>query len=408
MTRTTSKDVNGLLFWLLLSVIFLVMPGLGYLLRHVNIISPYLSILFAVVAVTCVIMAWKLRHRYIKLTILVLLCLAMAVLSIGAGINAYAGYFPSIAFLLGEKATDEIPQNLTAQVLSPDATAAFLNSVHSSGQGGVLQVAIPSTKSGFKTNDALVYLPPAWFVQPHPSLPVAIMLGGAPGFSKDWTQAGHLDITADAWARRHNGIAPIFVMTDYTGGFKSFKTLKGNDSECVNGKYGNVETYLTEDVPAWISKTFNTESQPSHWAIGGFSLGGYCAMTLSLRHQSLYGVYLDISGESKIIEASGLSVLLKPGTNVKQIVNGHNDFLLLKHPGRTVGCYISGSDENLSNLQKFRAEAAIYRAALGTSVLIGSRHTWSYAEVAFEKAFPWLAGELHAGTNQIPNQCLQS
>ncbi len=86
---------------------------------------------------------------------------------------------------------------------------------------------------------------------------------------------------ADAYARDHDGGAPILVMPDILGGFD-------NDTECVDSARGNVETYLTEDVPATVVPRLSTAPPGPQWAVAGFSLGGMCSLMLALRHPDLF------------------------------------------------------------------------------------------------------------------------
>jgi len=79
---------------------------------------------------------------------------------------------------------------------------------------------------------------------------------GTPGQPSDWTRASYADATALAFAEQHKGMAPILVMPDINGSLDA-------DSECVNsGTYGQVETYLTQTVPAFMRKNFNAETTP--------------------------------------------------------------------------------------------------------------------------------------------------
>jgi S-formylglutathione hydrolase FrmB len=68
------------------------------------------------------------------------------------------------------------------------------------------------------------------------------------------------------------------------------------DTECVNSRLGNAETYLSTDVPAFMHSTFDTETAPGSMAIAGLSAGGMCATMLALRHPGIYGTFADYAG----------------------------------------------------------------------------------------------------------------
>ena len=64
---------------------------------------------------------------------------------------------------------------------------------------------------------AQVYLPPSYFTNPRPLLPVLVLMAGQPGKPEDWLQGGKLTATMDAFARDHEGLAPVVVIADGTG-----------------------------------------------------------------------------------------------------------------------------------------------------------------------------------------------
>ena len=158
-------------------------------------------------------------------------------------------------------------------------------------RGEVLsEVTIPPTLSGFAARSAYVYLPPAYFADPRPALPILVLLPGVPGQPKNWLAGLDTHKVFDRYAAAHHGLAPILVFPDYSGG------LTG-DKGCVDSNDGNIETYLTRDVPAFVTATFAPASGPTRWGIGGFSDGGTCALVIGLRHPDLFGVIVDFSGD---------------------------------------------------------------------------------------------------------------
>ena len=57
------------------------------------------------------------------------------------------------------------------------------------------------------------------------------------------------------------------------------------------------DTYLSQDVPNWITSELGVDANHAHWAFGGFSYGGTCAIQMATRHTQLYPSFIDISGE---------------------------------------------------------------------------------------------------------------
>jgi S-formylglutathione hydrolase FrmB len=161
---------------------------------------------------------------------------------------------------------------------------------HRPGHGAVARVDIPGTISGFHARTAWVWVPPAFFDTPRPQLSVVVMLAGVPGQPDNMIRAASADRTADAYAAAHGGIAPILVLPDANGSFTG-------DTECVDGPRGQAETYLTQDVPNFVTKAFSSATGPSHWAMAGYSEGGTCAMVVTMRNPGVYGTFVDISGD---------------------------------------------------------------------------------------------------------------
>ncbi|MFE4520370.1 hypothetical protein ACFRMQ_40190 [Kitasatospora sp. NPDC056783] len=89
----------------------------------------------------------------------------------------------------------------------------------------------------------------AWFrSRTRPRLPVLEMIGGEFAAPDNWIRSGDAVRTADAFAARHNGFAPILVFADATGGFRV-------DTECVDGPHGHAESHLLKDVPPFVRRT---------------------------------------------------------------------------------------------------------------------------------------------------------
>ena len=107
-----------------------------------------------------------------------------------------------------------------------------------------------------------------------PALPVLVMLSGQPGSPENLFLAGHIDAELDAYARQHDGLAPIIVAPDQL-------SAPDVNPMCVDSAIGNSATYLTVDVPAWIRANLHVDDGPGGWGIGGFSQGAAAVAVLS-------------------------------------------------------------------------------------------------------------------------------
>lgn len=135
------------------------------------------------------------------------------------------------------------------------------------------------------TRRVLVYLPAGYTASPSRNYPVVVALHGFPGNPMSWMHPIHFNAVLDAAVAAHTLAAPIVVMPqiDHPVTF---------DSECTDAPAGRgpqVETFLSKDVPSWIVAHFHTIRSRSAWAVMGYSLGGFCAGVLAMRHPDVFG-----------------------------------------------------------------------------------------------------------------------
>jgi S-formylglutathione hydrolase FrmB len=160
------------------------------------------------------------------------------------------------------------------------------------GRGTVVPVTIPADASHFKHRTELVYLPPAWYASnPPPRLPVVMMVSGEFNTPADWLRTGNAAATIDDFAASHGGHSPVFVFVDTGGSFN-------NDTECVNGTRGNAADHLTKDVVPFMISRFGVNPGPANWGVVGWSMGGTCAVDLTVTHPELFSSFVDIAGDS--------------------------------------------------------------------------------------------------------------
>lgn len=183
-----------------------------------------------------------------------------------------------------------------------------------------LQVSVPITgeKSKFKARTAVAYIPPAYFDDRNANLPVVVMMAGNPGTPPQWFQAGDAASTMEMFQKAHNGYAPIVVSVDGTGSFT------GNPL-CIDGKKGNIQTYLTQDVPEQIKKKFRVNEDQRKWTIGGLSYGGTCSLQVVTNHPDAYGAFLDMSGQEE-------PTVGNHETTVQQFFNGDESAFQAQNP----------------------------------------------------------------------------
>lgn len=117
-----------------------------------------------------------------------------------------------------------------------------------------------------------------------------VLLAGYPGSPNDWLHGG-IERIMNNYAKGHKGLAPIVAMVDFTG-------VEDIDTECINSRLGDVETYLTQDVPTYLKKHYQVDTDPNDWAIGGYSAGGTCGDVIAVRNPGVYRTFFNITGDS--------------------------------------------------------------------------------------------------------------
>ena len=117
-----------------------------------------------------------------------------------------------------------------------------------------------------------------------------MMIGGEFNTPADWLRAGNAVTTIDDFAAAHGGNAPVLVFVDSGGAFN-------NDTECVNGTRGNAADHLTKDVVPFMISNFGVSPDRANWGIVGWSMGGTCAVDLTVMHPELFSAFVDIAGD---------------------------------------------------------------------------------------------------------------
>jgi S-formylglutathione hydrolase FrmB len=348
------------------------------------------------------------------------LAVPLCLLSAGLALNLWVGYFPTVQSAWGQLTSGPLPDQTDRATVTARA-AKGTRPPH----GTVVPVTIPADGSHFKHRGELVYLPPEWFATtPPPPLPTVMMIGGQFNTPADWTRAGNAITTIDDFATAHDGKAPVLVFVDSGGAFN-------NDTECVNGVRGNAADHLTKDVLPFMVSTFGVSPQRSSWGVAGWSMGGTCAVDLTVMHPDLFSAFVDVAGDffpNAGNKAQTIARLFSGNADAwatfdpTTVINRHG-------PYRDVaGWFAISSDGPPAPRHDFQmtdsgairlaardaaanpsnqTAAAYSLCGLGRANGIDcavvpqpGKHDWPFAERAFAAALPWLAGQL--GTPGVP------
>ncbi len=258
--------------------------------------------------------------------------------------------------------------------------------------GTVNSVRIPGNVSGFIGRPGYVYLPPAYQAASHPLLPVLVLVPGQPGSPADWLRAGQLQPVMDAFASAHHGLAPVVVVPDVNGS-SSANTM------CMDSGIAKTDTYLSVDVPAWIKTTLTVDPDPGHWAIGGFSFGGTCALQMAALHPRTYPSAIDLSGEAEpaLFASRTATIQAAFGGNTAAFDARTPLHVMAKtrYPDSWIYFAAGGQDRLFTGYTNEVAGAA--KAAgmtVSTHTVADVGHSWAVTLYATGPALTWLAQRL--------------
>jgi enterochelin esterase-like enzyme len=369
----------------------------------IDLLPLTVSVAFLVVHIK-----WESKlYVQILSSVTVFICLIFGCLLI----NDYFQYYPNLNSLLNlthyeslNKANNQLvtvhfsPDDNTKHTINLENQFKSLKSLPK--QGKVYSVNIPGTVSNFKARTSYVYVPPIAFSSIKISLPVVVLLPGVPGQTNDWLGGGGAVQTLNSFAEHHNGIAPLVVFADDTG--STF-----NDTECVNSPRGNVETYLTTDVPNYIRTHFNVAPTAAGWSIGGLSMGGMCGIMLTLLHPDVYNYFLDFGGEvGPLIGPTAYTTSTLFGGSNLAFQDHQPGYLLTHKTYNNIGGFFSdGSSDSanvLSGLSQLYDQSKQDHMDVISETIEG-QHTFAVWKQSFSDALPWLSNRL--GATSCNSEC---
>lgn len=350
----------------------------------------WIWVILAGAAIVVAVLGWPGARwwQHVVSALAVPLCLLSALLAL----NMWVGYFPTLQNAWGQLTAGPLPDQTdrdTVADMREDGTVP--------PQGVIVPVTIPDTGSGFKHRGELVYLPPAWFADPHRQFPTVMMIGGEFNTPADWVRAGEATAAADEFAAAHGGYAPVLVFVDSGGSFNT-------DTECVNGPRGQAADHLTDDVPPFLVDEFGVSPDPANWGVAGWSMGGTCALMLTVMHPELFSAFLDIAGdlgpnagtkEQTIARLFGGVADAWAEFDPTTVITRHGEY-------QWVSGWFTVPGGHAEQTKAAESLCGLGRAhGIDCAVVVQpGRHDWPYAGRAFRAALPWLASVL--GTPGAP------
>jgi S-formylglutathione hydrolase FrmB len=344
----------------------------------------------------------------------------LTLLAVLITLNQWVGYYPTVPAAWNALTAGPLPDEVDAEALP-----SLRDTTPSTGK--LIEVTIPDTASGFNHRSEYVYLPPRWFAGPTPPmLPTVMMIAGEFNTAADWMRSGGVIPMIDDYARAHGGWSPIFVFVDAGGRFN-------NDTECVDGPRGQAADHLTRDVRPYVVDQFGASADPAAWGVVGWSMGGTCAVDLTVMHPELFHTFVDIAGDhgptagtkdqtvdrlyggdlaawqhydpATVMRTHGpyrdgvagwfAEAVRPPADQLNSLFGGHSPRAQSTAP-LGFGGHDVFSDEDQANAGRDLCAIATtvgIECTLHSSV---SMHTWQFAAGAFGQALPWLGDRLAA------------
>ncbi|MEO3936928.1 alpha/beta hydrolase-fold protein [Dermatophilaceae bacterium Soc4.6] len=238
---------------------------------------------------------WRGVGRATQVLMLNVLVVALA----GAALNDQYLFYSSWGDLIGSRSPSlqehrggTPPAGVAVTVPGPGftgmTTPAHLPPLPSPGSRlQTYTVEAAHSKAG---GQVLVSLPVGYDATSPRVYPVMLGLHGFPSAPASFLGLPFVS-SADTLTRQHELASSIVVMP-------RIDTPASLDTECVNGGPGQpqTDTWLAHDVPAWVAQHFRAKLSRSAWAAVGYSYGGWCAASVTMRHPDVFGAAIVMQG----------------------------------------------------------------------------------------------------------------
>lgn len=216
---------------------------------------------------------------------------------VGSLMNDYFGFYVSWSDLAGARSpvtvthhgasAQEAASRHMASPLAPPP--AVLPGLEASGR--VQSYTKVQGARSHITGKVLVLLPKGYRPDDPARYPVIEALHGFPGSPPSWFSGMDLQQAVDGAVSAH-AMAPSIVVLPQANVPLSI------DTECVNGPPGTpqVETWLADDVPRFVTSHFRVRTDRASWAVMGYSEGAWCAAMVGVLHPNVFGGEIQFSG----------------------------------------------------------------------------------------------------------------
>ncbi len=237
---------------------------------------------------------------------------------------------------------------------------------------------------------AFVYLPPAYFTQPHRRLPAVLVLTGYPGIGLQQTVRLKYP-SALREEIRHRAARPMVLVM-----MRPAVTFP-RDTECTDVPGGpQALSFFAQDVPSAIDAHFRT--LPDQWGAAGDSTGGYCAAKLAMTTPSRFRAAVSFSGYFTTLADNTTGSLWGGSRMVRNLNN--LDWRLQHQPAPDVALLVmtslgEGGPYGHLNSQRF---ISLVKPPMTVDSIIEPRggHTFSTWRPVIPESLGWLSRHLYS------------
>ena len=258
--------------------------------------------LFSIAAIGLTLFAtiyWKKIYRksglnFIVRLFIILLCQALALVSVGLQINRANGFFESWNDLVGST-SNYAPNSISTDSMKLLSKKDLSNAQKLASNSRLVREVITGSDSKV-SNVVYMVLPSVAAKEIEKGRPlnskrfqVIEFLTGFPSQPIMWVKVLKIDRQLALYNKSHSGheIIGVFPQVNIAGNY---------DLECMNlpSPQPAAETWLSSDMHSYLGSRLGLRD--SKWGIMGVSTGGWCAAMLSIRHPDLYSAAVSIAG----------------------------------------------------------------------------------------------------------------
>jgi enterochelin esterase-like enzyme len=322
-----------------------------------------------------------------------------------AAVNVYFGYFttwsdvtsglgggPAAVVVAPPKGSGPVPRSLSKAAIG----TVLSTTANPDPAGTLLSIALPGARSRIDRS-GYVWVPPQYreAAYAHATFPVLELVPGTPGEPADWVDNLQVNtVLAQLLAQRH--IGPMLVVLAPSNP----PVGQGHGEECTNKPIGAQDgTYIGRDIPADITAEFRADPPGRHWAIAGYSSGGYCAINVPLQHPGVFGAAADLDGYLSPLEDGGLWHVLFYRSRAALRANDVPAELALRRAEELPRLYLvagSGNREDLDDLVRLRTLVR-GRTSVTSIVDPGGQHTFRVWRTELPATLMWVWAQIGSG-----------